>query len=367
MGIKVIVTTQGSKVIELARHYNPMAITLDVRLQDSDGQTVISQLKDDITLRHIPICLITVQDESIPLLQCGAFTYMCKPVTQEELENVTTQIKHFVDKEFRTLLIVSDNGEQSEQMVELIDNDDIKITVVNTGRKALNQLKAQAFDCVVIDNALSDMTSNKLIKEMQKQPHNHLTPIIVNISRNLSLEEETEFEELMKMHVIKEAKSALMLLDETALFLHRKQKNLSETQLENLRKIHQTDQMGASKKVLLVDDDIRNIFALTGILERHNFMVVAAENGKDAIQLLKKTPDIDMVLMDIMMPVMDGYDTTRSIRRMPQFKYLPIIALTANAMIGDREKCIDAGASDYITKPVNTTQLLTMMRTWLYS
>jgi HAMP domain-containing protein/signal transduction histidine kinase/CheY-like chemotaxis protein len=365
-GIKVIVTSQGSKVVELARHYHPMAITLDVGLQDSNGATVINLLKNDIDLRHIPICLITVQDESIPLLQAGAYTYMCKPVTQEDLENVTTRIKQFVEKEYRTLLIASDDEERSQQMVEAVANDDIVITVVNTGRKALNQLKNQIFDCVLLDNSLSDLTSNKLIKEMQKLQTYNLTPIVVNSIRTLTATEETEFEELMKLYVIKESKSMVMLLDETALFLHRRVEHLKEAQVQVLKKLHQTDQLN-SKKVLLVDDDIRNIFALTGILERHNMKVIAAENGKDAIEMLRKIEDIDVVLMDIMMPVMDGYETTRAIRRIPEFKFLPIIALTANAMLGDREKCIDAGASDYITKPVNTTQLLTMIRAWLYS
>jgi HAMP domain-containing protein/signal transduction histidine kinase/CheY-like chemotaxis protein len=365
-GIKVIVTSQGSKVVELARHYHPMAITLDVGLQDSNGAAVINQLKNDIDLRHIPVCLITVQDESIPLLQAGAYTYMCKPVSQEDLENVTTRIKLFVEKEYRSLLIASDDEERCKKMVEVVANDDIVITVVNTGRKALNQLKNQTFDCVLLDNSLSDLTSNKLIKEMQKLPSNNLTPIVVNTIRTLTPLEEAEFEELMKLYVIKESKSMVMLLDETALFLHRRVEHLKEAQVQVLKKLHQTDQLNA-KKVLLVDDDIRNIFALTGILERHNMKVVAAENGKDAIEMLKKIEDIDVVLMDIMMPIMDGYETTRAIRRIPEFKFLPIIALTANAMLGDREKCIDAGASDYITKPVNTTQLLTIIRAWLYS
>jgi CheY-like chemotaxis protein len=227
-------------------------------------------------------------------------------------------------------------------------------------------LKNQAYDCVLIDNSLSDVSCNKLIKEMQKTTKNNLTPIVVNSVRALSPVEETEFEELMRLYVIKESKSPVTLLDETALFLHRRSRDLSASQLEILKKLHQTDQL-TSKKVLLVDDDIRNIFALTGILERQNMKVVSAENGKDAIELLKKISDIDVVLMDIMMPIMDGYETTREIRRIPEFKFLPIIALTANAMLGDREKCIEAGASDYITKPVNTTQLLTMIRAWIYS
>ncbi|MDB5051962.1 MAG: sensor hybrid histidine kinase [Bacilli bacterium] len=365
-GIKVIVTSQGSKVVELARHYKPMAITLDVGLQDENGKIVLEYLKNDLEVRHIPVCLITVQDESIPLLQSGAFNYMCKPITQEDLENVTDRINHFMEKKHRTLLIASNHSEQRKQMIEHIANDDIEITVVDTGRKALNQMKLKEFDCLLLDNSLSDITSNKLIKELHKLPNHNLTPIVINSSRNLTPEEEAEFEELMKIYVIKEAKSPVVLLDMTALFLHRKLEDLSETQMEMLKKIHQTDQMINSKTVLLVDDDIRNIFALTGILERHNMKVVSAENGKDAIEILKQNAEIEIVLMDIMMPIMDGYETTRAIRKIPEFKFLPIIALTANAMIGDREKCIEAGASDYITKPVNTIQLLTMIRAWLY-
>jgi CheY-like chemotaxis protein len=291
---------------------------------------------------------------------------MCKPVTKEDLDNIVNRIKTFVEKDRRSLLIASDDAERTKQMVTSIANDDVVITVVNTGRKALNQLKNQTFDCIVLDNALSYLSSNKLIKEFQKTSKNNMTPIVVNNVRTLTGVEETEFEELMKLYVIKESKSPIMLLDETALFLHRRIEHLSPIQLETLKKLHQTDQL-TSKKVLLVDDDIRNIFALTGILERQNMTVVSAENGKDAIEILKQDSDIDVVLMDIMMPLMDGYETTREIRRIQEFKYLPIIALTANAMLGDREKCIDAGASDYITKPVNTTQLLTMIRAWIYS
>ena len=366
-GIKVVFTTQGTKVLEFARHYKPLAITLDIGLQDGNGVTVINQLKNDLEVRHIPICLITVQDESIALLQQGAFTYLCKPITQEELENVTDRIKQFVENPIRSLLIISNNKEELKQAIEIIDNTDIKITAVDTGRKALNQLRNNSFNCILLDNSVTDISCNQLIRQIHKIANNNMIPIVVNSSRKLSQEEMAEFEELMKKYVIKEVKSSVLLLDEISLFLHRKVDVLSELQRETLKKIHQSDEMIASKKVLLVDDDIRNIFALTGILERHNLTVISAENGQDAIELLKKDDEIDIVLMDIMMPIMDGYETTRAIRKIAKFKFLPIIALTANAMKGDREKCIEAGTSDYITKPVNTTQLLTMMRAWLYS
>ncbi len=363
-GIKTIITTKGLDALELAHKYNPIAITLDLHLGDTNGWLVLEHLKNDIQCRHIPICVMTVEEDEIQLLQKGVYDYFCKPVNKEDLENALDILNAFADKTVKNLLIVVKDEARRKQFVELLDNKDVKITAVDTGRKGINQLNLKSFDCVLLDNDLTDMNLIRFVRDMQKNPDNKYMPIVMNRSQKLSPEEENELDELKNSTVIKDVKSAIQIMDETTLFLHRRAENLPVGAREALVK-RQSDEMIEYKKVLIVDDDIRNIFALTTILERHYMKVVPAENGQDAIKILEETPDIDIVLMDIMMPVMDGYETTRAIREKPEFQDLPIIALTAKAMKGDRELCIEAGASDYITKPVNSAQLLSMMREWL--
>ncbi|MBB3111241.1 HAMP domain-containing protein/signal transduction histidine kinase/CheY-like chemotaxis protein [Paenibacillus phyllosphaerae] len=364
-GIKAVITSTGSNALELARKYKPSAITLDLRLKDMDGWLVVEQLKNDMEVAHIPVSVITVEEDEVILKQKGVFDFISKPVTNEELENALDRLNAFADLHVRHLLVVTPHPERRTQWTELLAGKDLRIVTVDTARKALNQLKNKSFDCVLADNELNDMTITRFIREVQKQAANKYKPIIVHRSAKLSVDMEDELDVLEKTAVLKEAKTTLQILEGTSLFLHRKAENLPESSKQTVVKLHSSDEMIAYKKVLVVDDDIRNIFALTTILERHNMKVVPAENGQDAIAALQQNPDIDIVLMDIMMPVMDGYETTRAIRRDPAFKDLPIIALTAKAMKGDRELCLEAGASDYITKPVNSAQLLTMIRTWL--
>ncbi|MBB6672679.1 HAMP domain-containing protein [Cohnella nanjingensis] len=364
-GIKAIVTTRGLNALELALQYKPVAITLDLHLRDADGWLVLEHLKNDISVRHIPVSAITVEENEIALLQKGVYDYVCKPVTNEELENALDKLNRFADQTEQTLLVVVREEERRKAFASLLDNKDIKIVAVDTGRKALNQLNAKSYDCVLLDNDLPDMNAAKFVREVQKNAKNKYLPVVIHRSKKLTPEEEADFDELMRSAVIKEAKTPVQIMDETTLFLHRKTDSLPADARETLMKAHLSDEMIANKKVLVVDDDIRNIFALTTILERHQMKAIPAENGEDAIALLEETPDVDIVLMDIMMPVMDGYETTRAIREKPDFKDLPIIALTAKAMSGDRDLCLDAGASDYITKPVNSAQLLAMMREWL--
>ncbi|AEI44117.1 HAMP domain-containing protein [Paenibacillus mucilaginosus] len=364
-GIKAVITAKGSDALELAQKYKPTAITLDLRLKDMDGWLVIEHLKNDINIRHIPVCVITVEEDEIQLMQKGVHDYICKPVSNEELENALDKLNQFADRAVHHLLVVSSDPKQRQEWVETIGGDDVIVTAVDTGRKALQQLKAKEYDCVLADNALTDLNVLQFVREMQKNAKNKYMPVVINRTRKLTPEEESELEELLKSAVIKEVNTPVQIMDETSLFLHRKAEDLPAGSRETLVKLHQSDEMIKYKKVLVVDDDIRNIFALTTILERHNMKVVPAENGYDAINILETTPDIKIILMDIMMPVMDGYETTRAIREMPEFKDLPIIALTAKAMKGDREACLEAGASDYITKPVNSAQLLSMIRRWL--
>lgn len=364
-GIKAVITTKGSNALELARKYMPVAITLDLRLKDTDGWLVIEHLKNDMEVRHIPVCVITVEEDEFELKQKGVHDYLCKPVTNEELDSTLDKLNAFADRKIRTLLVVVHEEQRRKEFVEMINSKDLKITAVDTSRKALNQLKTKEFDCVLIDNDLADIGALALIREMYKNLQNKHVPIVLHRSKKWTSEEENELEELVKTAVIKEVKTSNQVMDETSLFLHRRTEDLPSGTREKLVKLHQSDEMIKYKKVLVVDDDVRNIFALMTILERHNMKVIPAENGQEAIRILEETPDIEIVLMDIMMPVMDGYETTRAIRKKEEFKDLPIIALTAKAMKGDREECIEAGASDYITKPVNSAQLLSMIRSWL--
>jgi CheY-like chemotaxis protein len=227
-------------------------------------------------------------------------------------------------------------------------------------------MRERSFDCVVLDLRLPDMSGFDLLAEVQEDPKLHATPIIVFTGRELSEEEETELRKKAKSIVLKGVRSPERLLDETALFLHRVIADLPPSKQQMIERLHASDEPLHGRKVLVVDDDIRNIFALNSLLERHNMEVISATNGQEAIDLLERTDDLSLVLMDIMMPEMDGYETLRRIRSKPHFRLLPIIALTAKAMKGDREKCLEAGASDYVAKPVNTDQLLSLVRMWLH-
>jgi CheY-like chemotaxis protein len=299
-------------------------------------------------------------------LRLGAFACLQKPVTKEALDAAFAQINAFVERRVKNLLVVEDDAQQRQSILELIGNGDVQTTAVGTAAETLAALNTTQFDCMVLDLMLPDMDGFALIEAIKREPHLRELPIVVYTGKELTQDEEVKLKTLADTVIIKDAKSPERLLDETALFLHRVEANLPEPKKRMLQQIHQTDAVLAGRKVLIVDDDLRNIFALTAILERRKMQVLYAEDGRAGIEVLQKTPDIDTVLMDIMMPVMDGYETMRAIRAMDQFKALPIIALTAKAMKGDREKCIEAGASDYVAKPVKAEQLLSLLRVWLY-
>lgn len=299
-------------------------------------------------------------------MEYGAIAHLQKPLDPEALDVALTQIASFVERRVRNLLVVEDDETQRKAIVELIGNHDVATVAVESGEKALEALKAQKFDCMVLDLKLPGMSGIDLIKDIKKDPELIQLPIVVYTGKELTRKQETELRKLTDTIIVKDAKSPERLLDETALFLHRVEANLPEPKRQMLRKLHQSDPALEGKKVLIVDDDMRNIFAITSILERHKMQVLYSENGKEGIAMLEQAPDVDIVLMDIMMPEMDGYEAMRAIRERRHFAKLPIIALTAKAMKGDREKCIDAGASDYITKPIDTEQLLSLLRVWLY-
>ena len=266
----------------------------------------------------------------------------------------------------KNLLVVEDNETDRKSIIELIGNGDVQTTAVATGQEALAALQEGSFDCIVLDLGLTDMSGFELLEHMKRSPTLSQIPVIVYTGKELSKREETELRRVAETIIVKDVKSPERLLDETALFLHRVEGSLPEPKRRLLEQLHRTDPVLQGRKVLVVDDDIRNIFALTSVLEQQQMDVVYAENGKDGIEILRSTPDVDVVLMDVMMPEMDGYEATRSIRRLKKFRSIPIIALTAKAMKGDREKCIEAGASDYIAKPVDNEQLISLLRVWLY-
>ncbi|HEX8353952.1 MAG TPA: response regulator, partial [Pyrinomonadaceae bacterium] len=366
-GFKGLVATRGDVALALARKYRPDAITLDIQLPDRDGWTVLDRLKHDPDTSHIPVHIISSGDEQRQrAIKMGAFTQLQKPVSREDLASAFDDIAAFVQKGVKRLLVVEDDDAQRMSIVELIGNGDVVTTAVASGAEALAALGGEQFDCMVLDLKLPDMTGFELIERIQNELGLSELPIIVYTGKELTEKEETQLRKVADAIIVKEVSSPERLLAETALFLHRVEANLPEPKRRLLEQMHRRDPVLAGKKVLVVDDDVRNIFALTSALESQNMNVLHAENGREAIELLKKTPGIQAVLMDIMMPGMDGYETTAAIREMPRFRTLPIIALTAKAMKADRDRCIEAGASDYISKPLDIDQLLSLLRVWLY-
>jgi len=364
-GFKVLVAHNGTEALTLAHKYDLAAVTLDVFLPDMLGWTVLNQLKHDPTTRHIPVQVLTIEEERQYGLERGAFSFMTKPTSTEGLASVFDRIQRFIEPRLRELLVVEDDESEQLSIEALIGGEDIRISRAGTGADALALLRARKFDCVILDLRLPDITGFELLTEIQRDERLRDIPIVVFTGRELSTEEESELRRRAKSIVLKGVQSPERLLDETALFLHRDVKKLPEAKQRMLEKLHDSDEPLRDRKVLVVDDDVRNIFALNSLLERHGMNVITATNGHDAIKLLDSNPDLSLILMDVMMPEMDGYETMRRIREIPAFRLLPIISLTAKAMKGDREKCLQAGASDYVAKPVNTEQLLSLVRMWL--
>jgi len=364
-GFKGLVAQNGNDAISIARKYLPSAITLDVFLPDMLGWTVLNQLKHDPTTRHIPVQVLTIEEERQYGLERGAFSFMTKPSTTEGLQSVFTRIQEFIEPRVRELLVVEDDPGEQMGIAELIGASDIRISSADSGGQALELLREKRFDCVILDLKLPDVSGFDLLTEIQRDEKLREIPIVVFTGRELTHDEEAELRRRAKSIVLKGVQSPERLLDETALFLHRRIGDLPESKQRMIEKLHDSDEPLRDQKVLVVDDDVRNIFALNSLLERHGMNVVTATNGQDAIKLLDQHPDVSLILTDVMMPEMDGYETMRRIREIPAFRMLPIIALTAKAMKGDREKCLQAGASDYVAKPVNTEQLLSLVRMWL--
>jgi len=365
-GFKVLVAMRGGEALALAREYQPSAVSLDVFLPDMLGWTVLSQLKQNASTRHIPVQIVTLDEDRQHGLARGAFSFVTKPTTTEGLESALSRIKEYTKPRRKRLLVVEDDAAERLSITQLLGHDDIDITSVETGSAALATLREEPIDCVVLDLRLPDMSGFDLLERMRDDADLADLPVVVFTGRELSAEEDAQLHTMARSVVVKGVESPERLLDETALFLHRVVSELPAEKQRMLEQLHSSDEDLVGKTVLLVDDDARNIFALSSVLERRGMNVLAATTGNDAIALLDATPTVAIVLMDIMMPGMDGYQTTEVIRANSRFLRLPIIALTAKAMKGDREKCLDAGASDYLAKPVNTEQLLSALRIWLH-
>ncbi len=363
---KGLVATKGGIGLSLARQFRPAAITLDIFLPDMLGWTVLNQLKLDPATRHIPVQIVTLDEERQHGLAHGAFAYLVKAPTTTSLETAFKRINEFTVARTKRLLVVEDNDIERTSIVELLGHDDIEILAVGSGAQALAALRETKFDCIVLDLRLPDMDGFDLLAQVHSSAALADIPCVVFTGKELTLEEQERLKAMAKSIVLKDVHSPERLLDETALFLHRVVTDLPPAKQTMLQRLHGDKEVLRGRKVLVVDDDARNIFALTSVLENHEMEVISATNGRQAIDLIEKTPDISLVLMDIMMPDMDGYQTMREIRQSPRSRLLPILALTAKAMKGDREKCLEAGASDYIAKPVNTAELLSLMRLWLF-
>jgi len=365
-GLKVLVAMTGTEALALARDYAPSAVSLDVFLPDMLGWTVLSQLKQNPATRHIPVQIVTLDEDRQHGLARGAFSFVTKPTTTEGLEAALARLKEYSKPRQKRLLIVEDSPAEQLGVRELLGHDDVEIVGAETGAAALDILRTSAIDCIVLDLRLPDMSGFELLDQLRDDAELSHVPVVVFTGRELSPDEDARLHTMARSVVVKGVESPERLLDETALFLHRVVADLPAEKQRMIEQLHSSDEDLVGQTVLLVDDDGRNIFALSSVLERRGINVLAATTGREAIELVETTPNLAIVLMDIMMPEMDGYQTMQVIRANPKFRRLPIIALTAKAMKGDREKCLEAGASDYLAKPVNTEQLLSALRMWLH-
>ncbi|MFO1162441.1 MAG: response regulator [Reyranellaceae bacterium] len=365
-GLRAIVTSRGAEALDLALQYKPVAMSLDIFLPDMLGWNVLSQFKRTLETRHIPVQILSMDEDRQQGLARGAFSYLNKPTTSEGLNAALSRINEYVRPRRKRLLIAEDDAAERLGVAELLSNSDVEIATADTGRAALAKLREQRFDCMVLDLRLPDISGFEVLEEIQADEALADLPVVVFTGRELTPEEDARLHSMARSIVVKGAASPERLFDETALFLHQVAADLPDDKKRMLERLHSSDEMLAGRTVLVVDDDTRNIFALSSALERRGMRVLTATTGREAIAILERSTEVAIVLMDIMMPEMDGYETIALIRGNPVLRRLPIVALTAKAMKGDREKCLEAGASDYLAKPVNTEQLFSALRLWLH-
>ena len=363
-GFKTLVASSGEVGLSLAEKYKPSAIMLDLDLPGINGHQVLAELKSNIALRHIPVHIISVDERTLDPIKNGAVEFLTKPVNKRQVEEAFARIENFIARKMKNLLIIEDDENSRTAIRKLIGNGDVHTIEAGTGTEAVQLFEKNHIDCMVMDLGLPDISGFELIQKLQGL-NKTIPPIIIYTGRELTKSENDELQKYAETIIIKGTKSEERLLDETALFLHRTIGNLPESKQKMISSLYDRENIFQSRKVLLVDDDMRNVFALSKILREKGMNVNKAENGVSCLQELEKDPDVDIILMDIMMPIMDGYEAMRQIRNHERFRKLPIIALTAKAMKEDKQKCIDAGANDYITKPVDVERLLSLMRVWL--
>jgi HAMP domain-containing protein/signal transduction histidine kinase/CheY-like chemotaxis protein len=363
-GIKLILVTKCNEVLDYLGQYTPTAISLDINMPDMNGWKVLDRLKNDLMYRHIPVYIISGEEDKNVGLKRGARNCLQKPLKENALKNLFEDITYLSTKKVKDMLIIEENEQDSLAIKDLIKGDDVNIVTVKSSKEALSLMNENRFDCLVTDGALSDPSGLGLIKMLDSDSNISPTPVLIRHSKNLTKKEETQVKRFAKSVLSKEKYSLEQLADQTALYLHRPYKNMPELTRQAIDYYRNSEDVLKGKKVLIVDDDVRNLFALTTALEKYKINILNAESGQEAIALLKKHKDMDIILMDIMMPEMDGYETMKQIRKDKTNEDMVIIAVTAKAMKGDRQKCIESGASDYITKPVNVEQLVTLMRVW---
>jgi CheY-like chemotaxis protein/two-component sensor histidine kinase len=365
-GFKVLVESEADAALDAVANARPTAVAVDLDLPEMAGWLVLDRLKHDPFTRALPVYTVSEGDHRERSLTLGALGHLLAAADPEAAQRALTELRDFVDRKGRSLLIVEDDEVHRRTLADLLGSEDVQTLAVGTAAEALAILAERRFDCVVLDLGLPDMNGTELLHKLNALPHGS-PPVIVYTGRELSRQQETELRRVAEAIVVKDAQSPERLLEETSLFLHRSPAQMPETQRKMLERARQKDPLLLGRKVLVVDDDVRNIFALNTLLERYGMKVAFAESAQDGINLLDKEKDIELVLMDVMMPEMDGYQAMRAIRSMEPFAHLPILALTAKAMKGDREKCLEAGASDYITKPVDIDKLLSLLRVWLHA
>ncbi len=363
---KGLCAINGESGIDLAHMYKPNAVILDIGLPGIDGWTVMEKLKTHPDTRHIPVHFISASENSIQARKMGAIGFLSKPVTMIQLEEAFNKIEAIISKKVKKLLVAENDKSQRDVILDLVGNDDVKTLVVRSGADAIRLLKNNDFDCMILDLFLDDMSGFNLLENIRKDAAISNVPVIIYTGQELSGNEQDKLRKYAESIVIKGVKSQERLLDETSLFLHRIEANLPEHKKKMIRRVHDRAAVLTDKKILIVDDDMRNVFALSSVLEQHKMKIVIGKNGREGLKQLANNPDIDIILMDIMMPEMDGYETMVQIRQKHEFDKIPIIALTAKAMKNDRNNCIDAGANDYMTKPVDIDKLLSLLQVWLY-
>lgn len=365
-GFKCIVAHEGETGLHYADFYKPNAIILDIGLPGIDGFEVLRRIKENPETRHIPVHFMSAHEETNNAMKMGAIGFLTKPVSLEKLTTAFKRIEDFIAKEVRRLLIVEDDANMRKSIKELIGDKDVSTIAVDNGDKAYELLQQEQFDCIILDLGLKGSSGYEVLEKIRKNETISRIPIVIYTGKDLSQEEETMLKKYADSIIIKGAKSPERLLAETSIFLHRIEASLPNDKQKQLDMLQDKEDVFKNKKILVVDDDMRNVFALSSVLEEKGMNIVVGRNGRDGIEKLEKNPDTSLIIMDIMMPEMDGYEAISLIRKAPKLQKIPIIALTAKAMKDDREKCIAAGANDYLTKPVDTARLLSLLRVWLY-